>query len=185
MDYIAAVDFSLSTGGAAQPANHPQAAAVGAFSSPQQPPLAELVSDSSSQVPAIPLPLMGTNTTTIVPLANTHQVVSLKLTNTNYLYWRMQMKPYLLGQGVFHFVDGSVSCPLSHIFDNFAGSSFIISPSFLRWKQHDQLILSALLSSLSVDVLHLVVNCSTSYCVWRTLEKALASPWLHSRPSAR
>jgi hypothetical protein len=25
----------------------------------------------------------------------------LKLTNTNYLYWRMQMKPYLLGQGVF------------------------------------------------------------------------------------
>jgi len=27
-----------------------------------------------------------------------------------------------------------------------------------------------------VDVLHLVVDCSTSHCVWRTLEKALASP---------
>jgi hypothetical protein len=36
--------------------------------------------------------------------------------------------------------------------------------------------LSALLSSLSVDVLHLVVDCSTSHYVWRTLEKALASP---------
>jgi len=36
--------------------------------------------------------------------------------------------------------------------------------------------LSVLLSSLSVDVLHLVVDCSTSHCVWRTLEKALASP---------
>jgi len=56
------------------------------------------------------------------------------------------------------------------------GSSSTISPSFLRWKQHDQLILSALLSSLSVDVLHLVVDCSTSHCVWCTLEKALASP---------
>jgi len=37
--------------------------------------------------------------------------------------------------------------------------------------------LSALLSSLSVDVLHLVVDCSTSHYVWRTLEKALASPF--------
>jgi hypothetical protein len=36
----------------------------------------------------------------IVSLSHTHQVISLKLTNTNYLYWRMQMKPYLLGQGV-------------------------------------------------------------------------------------
>jgi len=165
MDSTAAADFSLSTGGATQPANHPQAAAADAFSSPQQPPLAALVSDSSSQVPAVPLPLMGTHTTTIVPLVNTRQVVSLKLTNTNYLYWRMQMKPYLLGQGVFHFVDGSMSCPPSHIFDNSIGSSSIISPSFLRWKQHDQLMLSALLSSLSVDVLHLVVDCCTSHCV--------------------
>jgi len=76
----------------------------------------------------------------------------------------MQMKPYLLGQGVFHFVNSSAS------------SSSTINPSFLRWKQHYQLILSALLSSLSVDVLHLVVDCFTSHCVWRTLEKALASP---------
>jgi hypothetical protein len=86
MDSTAAVDFSLSTGGAAQPASPPQAAAAGAFSSPQQPPPAKLVSDSSSQVPAIPLSLMGTHTTTIIPLANTYQVVSLKLTNINYLY---------------------------------------------------------------------------------------------------
>ena len=48
MDSTAAAGFSLSTGGAAQPANPPQAAAAGALSSPQQPPLAELVSDSSS-----------------------------------------------------------------------------------------------------------------------------------------
>jgi hypothetical protein len=119
---------------------------------------------------------MGTQTPAIVALSNTHQVVSLKLTNTNYLYWRMQMKPYLLGQGVFHFVDGSMSYPPSHVSDSSAGPSFTISPSFLYWKQQYQLILSALLSYLSVDMLHLVVDCHTSHCVWRTLEKALASP---------
>jgi hypothetical protein len=54
---------------------------------------------------AIPLHIMETQTTVIVDLSNTHQVVSLKLTNINYLYWRMQMKSYLLGQGVFNFIE--------------------------------------------------------------------------------
>jgi hypothetical protein len=119
---------------------------------------------------------MGTQTPAIIALSNTHQVVLLKLTNTNYLYWRMQMKPYLLGQGVFHFVDGSMSCPPSHVSNSSAGPSFTINTFFLYWKQQYQLILSALLSYLSVDMLHLVVDCHTSQCVWRTLEKALASP---------
>jgi hypothetical protein len=88
----------------------------------------------------------------------------------------MQMKPYLIGQDVFHFVDGLVLCPSSHVSDSSDGSSSAINRYFLRWKQHDQLILSSLLSSLFMDVLHLVVDCQTSSCVWRTFEKALVSP---------
>ena len=46
-----------------------------------------------------------TNTTTapsavtaaLIPLSNTQQVINFKLTNTNYLFWSIQMKPYLLG----------------------------------------------------------------------------------------
>jgi len=91
---------------------------------------------------------MGTTPPSIVALSITHQVVSLKLTTTNYFYWRMQMKPYLPGQGVFHFADGLVLCPPSQVSDSSDGSSSAINPSFLCWKQHDQLILSALLSSL-------------------------------------
>jgi hypothetical protein len=153
-----------------------EAAAAGSFSHQQQPQPAEQHLGSFSHVSAVPLDIMGTTTPSIVALSNTHQVVSLKLTTTNYLYWRMQMKPYLLGQGVFHFVDGSVPCPSSHVSNGSDGSSSAINPSFLRWKQQDQLILSALLSPLSMDVLHLVVDCQISSCVWRTLEKALASP---------
>ena len=62
------------------------------------------------------------------------------------------MKSYLIGQGVFHFIDGLVSCPPSHVSNCSDGSSSAINPSFLHWKQHDQLILNALLSSLSMDV---------------------------------
>jgi len=86
----------------------------------------------------------------------------------------MQMKPYLLGQGVFGFVDCSNSCPSPHVL-TVDGTSLQVNQFFLRWKQHDQLILSALLSSLSVEVLHLVVDWQTSSSVWRPLEQAPAS----------
>jgi len=112
--------------------------------------------------------------TAIVSLSHTHQVISLKFTNTNYLYWQMQMKSYLLGQGVFGFVDGLNSCPSSHVLV-IDGTSLQVNQSFLCWKQQDQLILSDLLSSLSIEVLHLVVDCQTSSVVKRTLEHTLAS----------
>jgi len=86
----------------------------------------------------------------------------------------MQMLSYLLGQGVFGFVDGSNTCPPSHVLAR-DGISLQVNPLFLRWKQQDQLILSVLLSSLSMEVLHLIVGCQSSYSAWRTLEHALAS----------
>ena len=57
----------------------------------------------------------------------------------------------------------------------FYGTSLQVNQSFLHWKQQDQLILSALLSSLFMDVLYLVVECQTLHSVWCTLEQALAS----------
>jgi hypothetical protein len=115
---------------------------------------------------------------TIIPLSNTQHVINLKLTNTNYLFWRMQMKPYLIGQGVFSFVDDSTMCTSPHSDVSATSPAFCsgFSPAFLTWKQQDQLILSSLLSSLSTNVLHLVVDCPTSASVWSTLECALASP---------
>jgi hypothetical protein len=110
----------------------------------------------------------------IISLSHTQQVISLKLTNTNYLYWRMQILPYLLGQGVFGFVDGSNTCPSTHVLVH-DGISLQVNPLFQTWKQQDQLILSALLSSLSMEVLYLVVGCQSSCSAWGTLKQALAS----------
>jgi hypothetical protein len=152
-------------------------AAAGTTGSPSSP--NTNVSASSLNINAVMLPSVAT--VAVIPLSNTQQVINLKLTNSNYLFWRMQMKPYLIGQWVFSFVDGSHSCPspLDLSSHSTAASTNINSgPSqvFLTWKQQDQLILSALLSSLSIDVLHLVVDCPTSASVWSTLESALASP---------
>jgi hypothetical protein len=85
------------------------------------------------------------------------------------------MKPFHLGQGVYSFVDGTSTCPLSHL-EAAAVSSSSVNPAYLTWKQQDHLIMSALLSSLSVEVLYLVVDCNTSYDIWRTLETTFVSP---------
>jgi hypothetical protein len=75
----------------------------------------------------------------IIPISKTQQVINLKLTNMNYLYWCMQMKPYLIGQGVFSFVDDSFPCPSSHVLpsDTFDASITFgsgINQAFLTWK---------------------------------------------------
>jgi hypothetical protein len=90
----------------------------------------------------------------------------------------MQMKPYLIDQGIFSFFDGSFPCPSPQVLSSDASATsvifgFGINQAFLTWKQQNQLILGALLSSLSMDVLHLVVDCLTSVSVWSTLEHLL------------
>ena len=87
MDFAAAAEFSLhQTSGVDQPASHSQAAVGGAFPHQQHPLHAEQNHGSSSHVYVVPLHIVGTSTPSIVALSNTQQVVSLKLTNTNYLY---------------------------------------------------------------------------------------------------
>jgi hypothetical protein len=120
--------------------DHTVSTAAGINVSPSSP-------NSSSPVPGL---TTATNTamapsaatTVLIPLSNTQQVINLKLTNNNYLFWRMQMKPYLIGQGVFSFVDDSTSCPSSHDFSSTTSAistTFNSGPcqAFLAWKQQD------------------------------------------------
>ena len=86
------------------------------------------------------------------------------------------MKPYLFGQDVFHFVDDLVSCPPSHVSDGYASSSSTNNPSFFSFEATRSTYFECItLFSLSVDVLHLMVDCHTSQCIWRTLKKAFTS----------
>ena len=68
------------------------------------------------------------------------------------------MKPYLLGQSVYSYVDGSFPCPPAYI-PSADMTLSTINPSYLSWKQQFQLIISAILLSLSTEVLHLAVDC--------------------------
>ncbi|XP_019183648.1 PREDICTED: uncharacterized protein LOC109178470 [Ipomoea nil] len=113
-------------------------------------------------------------------LTSAHHFVSLKLMHHDYLYWRTQVIPFLRGQGLLGFVDGTRPCPSSHL-EIPAGSgpddvaSSTENPAYGIWVQQDASILSLLISSLSEEVMYLALGRTTSRCVWLATETALRS----------
>jgi hypothetical protein len=53
------------------------------------------------------------------------------------MFWRMQMKPYLIGQGVSSFIDGSTVClsPHNDLSAIATANSSSFSRAFFTWKQ--------------------------------------------------
>lgn len=99
-------------------------------------------------------------------LPHLSHLVTVKLTHENYLLWRTQMDPYLRGQHLFHFVDGTGSPP-----SRFLPDKTTINPDFITWTQTDQMILSAIISTLSDNLIAQMVGHSTSREVWSTIDK--------------
>uniref|UniRef100_A0A2N9GPB1 Uncharacterized protein n=1 Tax=Fagus sylvatica TaxID=28930 RepID=A0A2N9GPB1_FAGSY len=105
-------------------------------------------------------------------LTAVHHLITIKLNRDNYLLWKAQIVPYLKGQHLFAFLDGSRPAPPQLL------PTLLPNPDFQAWHLQDQLILSALISSLSETILAHVVKCSTSRDVWLALERMFTS---HSR----
>ena len=100
-----------------------------------------------------------------------HHLITIKLTRDNYLLWKAQVMPYLKGQHLFKFVDGSHPCPSQVVaFASTASAAVVLNSEFTKWQLQGQLILSALISSLSEKVMTHVVKCTTSRDIWLTLE---------------
>uniref|UniRef100_A0A2N9H324 Retrotransposon Copia-like N-terminal domain-containing protein n=1 Tax=Fagus sylvatica TaxID=28930 RepID=A0A2N9H324_FAGSY len=104
-------------------------------------------------------------------LTTVHHLITIKLTYENYLFWKAQVVPYLRGQHLFQFVDGSFPIPQPIIAAPLdSASTTLINPEFTQWQLQDQIVLSALISSLSEKVIAHVVKCITSRDLRATLE---------------
>jgi len=90
--------------------------------------------------------------------------------------WKTQIVPYLRGQRLFGFVDGTISSPSPTIFNLETATSQTVpaeisNPYYSTWYDQDQVVLSALVSSLSENILAQMVSLSTSREVWVALER--------------
>ena len=106
------------------------------------------------------------NTTTSsspTSLTTIHHLITIKLTGDNYLLWKAQIVPYLKGQHLFGYLDGSTPAPSQSLTVETDGDIQVIqNPNFSHWYFQDQMILSAIISSLLERILAHVVKFNTS-----------------------
>ncbi|XP_019170939.1 PREDICTED: uncharacterized protein LOC109166432 [Ipomoea nil] len=118
-----------------------------------------------------------------VSLAGAHHHVSMKLNSRNFLFWRTQLVPFVQGQDLLGYVDGSTSCPSPTVAAAASGESgsgattnaVVPNPAYKAWVLQDQSILSMLISSMSDEVLHLAVGRETAAAVWQSITSSLGS----------
>lgn len=83
----------------------------------------------------------------------------LKLTPLNYFSWKAQFHALFYGLDLLGYFDGSTPCPSGTI--TTASDSPAPNPAHHLWCRQDQLILHAILASLSEDVMFLVASATT------------------------
>ncbi|XP_021825000.1 uncharacterized protein LOC110766050 [Prunus avium] len=125
----------------------------------------------------------------------------IKLSESNYLLWLSQIKPFLVGHDLWQYIDESNPAPVStttttssnptpvatttNTFSNptsdppnsssvTATTLTLPNPDFLLWYKQDQIIVSYLTSTLSEPVLALTVDYDTSKEIWDCLQTHFA-----------
>ncbi|KAL5723748.1 hypothetical protein ACHQM5_007105 [Ranunculus cassubicifolius] len=114
-----------------------------------------LISNIPTQVPSL---------TSTLNISHISSLVSIKLTDSNYLQWETQIKPFLVGQKYWCFIDGSYPCPPEYI-------SSSPNPEYIQWFCTDKTLIGLINSTLSDPVLSLVVGLTTSKSVWDCLKQ--------------
>jgi hypothetical protein len=110
----------------------------------------------------------------IAPPSNYGHFVTVKLTRDNYLLWQAQILPYLHSQCLIGYVTGAILCPSMTLPTANKTAPPVLNPAYEQWYEQDQAILSALLSSLSLEVMSQCLFLKTSKQVWDKLDSLYA-----------
>ena len=97
----------------------------------------------------------------------------LKLTATNYRSWKLQFHTLLVGFDLMGFVDGKHPCPTETIT---TGDATMPNPAHRLWLRQDQLLLNAILGSLSPSIIPFIASAKTAHDAWVALANTYAKP---------
>jgi hypothetical protein len=125
--------------------------------------------ETDSNVTSPPLSTILSPSVLPPQIQNVHAHISEKLTQDNYILWQFFMVPFLEGQNLFGYIDGTTPRPPQLLPDSTSGL-LVANPSYHSWYHQDRMIFSAIISTLSVETLPHVIGLTTSREVWITLE---------------
>jgi hypothetical protein len=109
------------------------------------------------------------------PLLTPSNHLQIKLTKDNYLSWKTAIIPYINGNKILHYIDGTTPAPPQYIPSPTSSTTLIPNLAFTSWFEIDQLLLSILVSTISESLVPSLVGRSSSRDVWLTLEKMFSS----------
>ncbi|KAG6776831.1 hypothetical protein POTOM_016621 [Populus tomentosa] len=127
---------------------------------------------NSADNPNLSNPTMSTNSTRLhsndfqLITINTSAQAPLKLTSSNYISWKLQFQTLFIGYDILGYIDGSKPCPSATILTD---HSTIPNPAYHIWIRQDQLILNALIGSLSPTLIPFVARSTTSREAWNII----------------
>jgi hypothetical protein len=83
---------------------------------------------------------------------NLTQISIPKLQCDNYPIWTFVIVPFLEGNNFYGYVTGDLPCPPKFLTST-STTSRVENPTYTSWYQQDKLIMSAVISSLFVEIL--------------------------------
>ncbi|GKV27558.1 hypothetical protein SLEP1_g36720 [Rubroshorea leprosula] len=110
-----------------------------------------------------------TTTRTRLTIQSFHQMaslVSVKLSNTNFLLWKSQVFPLIRSAQLLHHLEKEA--PAMNLTEDGNKES---NPDYEIWLNNDGLLMSWLLGTMNEEALSLVVGCDTANQIWRCLEE--------------
>ena len=137
-----------------------------------------MANESSSTfaiVPPRPTILNDTNPSQNLIILNVNAHAPLHLTVTNYSAWRFQFTSLLFEYDLLGFLDGLKSCPPAMI-TLLDAASPSPNPNYILWLKQDQLLLNAIVGSVSATLVQFISTSATSHATWTTLENSYVSP---------
>uniref|UniRef100_A0A2N9EM64 Uncharacterized protein n=1 Tax=Fagus sylvatica TaxID=28930 RepID=A0A2N9EM64_FAGSY len=75
------------------------------------------------------------------PLLTPSTHLQIKLTKDNYLSWKTAILPYINGNKILHYIDGTTAAPPQYIPSPTSSTILIPNPAFTSWFEIDQLLL--------------------------------------------
>ncbi|XP_019086256.1 PREDICTED: uncharacterized protein LOC109126840 [Camelina sativa] len=100
------------------------------------------------------------------------QIVTLKLTESNYLLWKTQFESFLSPQLLLGYVTSAITRPeATRSVTGTAGVTEEPNPEFTKWIRNDQLVMAWIFGSLSEPALRMVYGMQSAQEVWTALAK--------------
>jgi len=108
------------------------------------------------------------------PLVSPPAINVTKLSKDNYHVWKAQLIPFLRGQSLFGYLDGTILIPPKEV--SMVETSYVtFNPLYEHWQRQDDIIVVILFSIILENILIQMVSHTTSAAIWCALAKSFSS----------